>query len=217
MRFRLNSNKCRSFCSRSAAPFFSIRRAPPLPAPICRLPRFQVYDIKASAPEAVEVPAEELERAGQAEDLVSRHTLMLTSSDFVTWFDVTHRVVPRADGSVCDAPSLVRIGFGSSRRFAFLARAAAADVCVRQEMLEHEAAHSRALDEVVDRFIEQQQRTFEHGMATLKQTPAPSEEIAKERWETGLRAIVAAAKAAAPHGSPIRDCRYRRAFHPRRS
>jgi hypothetical protein len=194
MRFRLNSNKV-SFVLLTvggALLFHSAGAA----TPCTDLPpsTFQVYVIKASAPEAVAVPTEELERAGQAEHLVSRHTLMLTSSDFVTWFDVAHRVVPRADGSVCDAPSLVRIGFGSSRRFAFLARAAAADVCVRQEVMDHEAAHSRALVQVVDRFIEQQQRTFEHGMATLKQTPAPSAVIAKERWETGLRAIVAAAK-----------------------
>jgi hypothetical protein len=154
----------------------------------------QVYVIKASTPEPVAVPAEELDRAAQAEHLVSRHTLMLTSSDFVAWSDVAHRMVSRADGSVCDAPTLVRIGFGSSRRFAFLARAAVADVCVRQEMLDHEAAHSRALVDVVDRFIRQQQSMLERGMATLKQTPAPSDGIAKEGWETGLRAIVAAAK-----------------------
>jgi hypothetical protein len=143
----------------------------------------QVYVIKASTPEPVAVPAEELDRAAQAEHLVSRHTLMLTSSDFVAWSDVAHRMVSRADGSVCDAPTLVRIGFGSSRRFAFLARAAVADVCVRQEMLDHEAAHSRALVDVVDRFIRQQQSMLERGMATLKQTPAPSDGIAKERWE----------------------------------
>jgi hypothetical protein len=154
----------------------------------------QVYVIKASAPEAVTVPAEELDLAGQAEHLASRHTLMLTSSDFVTWFDVAHRVVPRADGLVCDAPTLVRIGFGSSRRFAFLARAAAADLCVRQEMLDHEAAHNRALIDAVGRFIEQQQRTLERGVVTLKQMPAPSDRIAKERWEAGLRAIIAEAK-----------------------
>jgi hypothetical protein len=106
---------------------------------------------------------------------------MLTSSDFVTWFDVAHRVVPHADGLVCHATTLVRIGFGSSRRFAFLSRAAAADVCVRQEMLDHEAAHSGAFIDVVDRFIEQRRSTFERGMATLKQIPAPNEGTAKER------------------------------------
>ena len=165
-------------------------------APCADLPpsTLRIFDIKAPAPEAVEVPAEELDRNREAEGLASRHTLMLTLSDIASWFEVTHRIVPRADGSVCDAPSLVRMGFGSSRRLAFLARAAAEDACVRQKMLEHEAAHARAFDEVVDRFIAEQQDNLQRGMAALKQTPAPSEEVAKARWETGLRAIVAAAR-----------------------
>ena len=75
-----------------------------------------------------------------------------------------------------------------------LAPMAAEDACVRQQALEHEAAHTRAVNEVVDRFIEQQKFNLQRGMASLKETPAPNEEIAKARWETGLRAIVAAAK-----------------------
>jgi hypothetical protein len=153
-----------------------------------------IYDIKASAPEAVAVPTEELDRSGEAELLGSRHTLMLTTSDIVTGFEITHRMLPGADGSFCDAPTTVRIGFGSSRRGAFLAPMAAEDACVRQQALEHEAAHARAVNEVIDRFIEQQQFNLRRGMASLKETPAANEEIAKARWETGLRAIVAAAK-----------------------
>ena len=65
---------------------------------------------------------------------------------------------------------------------------------MRQKMLEHEAAHSRAFDDVVDRFIAEQQDNLQRGMAALKQTPAPSEDVAKARWEEGLRAIVAAAR-----------------------
>jgi hypothetical protein len=166
-------------------------------APCTDLPSstFRIFGIKASAPEAVEVPVEELDRNREAEGgLASRHTLMITLSDFVSWFEVTHRVVPRADGSVCDAPSLVRMGFGSSRRLAFLARGAAEDACVRQKMLEHEAAHSRAFDEVVDRFIADQQYNLRRGMAALKQAPAPNENVAKARWEEGVRAIAAAAR-----------------------
>lgn len=154
----------------------------------------RVYDIKTSAVDAVEVPAEELEPKAQGVALASRHTMMLTVSDIVTWFEIAHRIVPRADGSVCDAPTLVQIGFGSSRRLAFLARTAAADPCVRQEMLDHEAAHTRALDKVVDRFIEQLQSNLQRGMRALKQTPAPSAAIAKTRWEAGMRAIVTEAK-----------------------
>lgn len=154
----------------------------------------RVYDIKASAVDAVGVPIEELEPKAQTEALASRHTLMLTASDIVTWFQIAHRIVRRTDGSVCDAPTLVQMGFGSSRRLAFLASAAAADPCVRQKMLDHEAAHTRALDEVVDRFIEQQQSNLQRGMQALKQTPAASVAIAKARWEMGVSAIVTEAK-----------------------
>ena len=154
----------------------------------------RVYDIKASAVEEVWVSAEELDHRGKAEDLVSRHRLMLSVSDIVTWFDIVHRMVLREGGSICDAPSLVRMGFGSSRRLVFFARAAAEDACVRRQMLDHEAAHARALNEAVDRFIDQHESNFQRGMMALKQTPAPSAEIARVRWESGMRLILSEAK-----------------------
>jgi hypothetical protein len=154
----------------------------------------RVYDIKAPTVEEVEVPAEELDRNGQAGSPMSRHTLMLTVSEVATWFDITHRIVPRPDGSVCDTPSLVRMGFGSARRLAFLARDVGKDACVRQKMLDHEAAHNRAFDEVVHRFIDQHKSDFQRGVVALKETPAPNPDTAMMRWETGLRIILAAAK-----------------------
>jgi len=153
----------------------------------------QVFDLKASAVEELRVPAQELDR-NQTADLASRHTMMLTVSNIVTWFDITHRILPRKDRSVCDAPSLVRMGFGSSRRFAFLARSAAEDACVRQQMLEHEAAHTRALEKAIDQFIDRQESNFQRGVTALKQTPAPNVEMAKTRWEIGLRAMVIEAR-----------------------
>ena len=154
----------------------------------------RVYDIKVPALEELWVPAEELDRAQPADGLAPRHTMMLTSSDLVVLFEITHRIVPQADGSVCDAPSLVRIGLGLSRRVAYLASIAAADACVRQAMLAHEAAHTRLLNETVDRFIDQQQADLRRGMRALKETPAPTAAIAKARWEGGLRALVVEAK-----------------------
>jgi hypothetical protein len=112
-----------------------------------------IYDVKAPSPAMVTVPREELTRNSAAGDLSSHHPLMVSASDLVTWFDIMHHIEPRADGSVCDAPSLVRIGFGTKNRHAFLARAAVADPCVRQTLLDHEAAHNRAIEEVVDQFI----------------------------------------------------------------
>jgi hypothetical protein len=148
----------------------------------------QIYDIKA--PVAEEMAVDALDRVRRDGDLVSRHTLMLTMSDLVVAFDIKHRMVPQADGTVCDAPSFVRIGFGSTRRIALYERAAVADPCVRQEMQEHEADHARTLNDVVDRFIDAQQGRLELGMIALKQTPAPNAAIAKARWEAGLKVIL---------------------------
>ncbi len=153
-----------------------------------------VYAIKASPPEMVGVSAEELARSDDAGDLSSHHTLMVSASDLVTWFDIMHRIVPREDGSVCDAPSLVRLGFGTQSRRVFLTREAAADPCVRRTLLDHEAAHNRAVEEAVDQFIDRQKREFQRGLTALKQTPAPDAETAKRRSEQGLRIMVTAAR-----------------------
>lgn len=154
----------------------------------------RVYDLKAPVLEEVTVPAAELAGLSNAGDLASRHTLMLTVSNVVAWYTIRHRLVPRDDGLVCDAPGLVRMGFGSSRRHAFLARAAAGNSCVREAMLSHEAAHTHALNDVVDRFIDRHGSDFQRGMVALKLTPAPNPETAMARWETGLRIILTEAK-----------------------
>jgi hypothetical protein len=154
----------------------------------------EVDGVKTSKVEEMMVPSEALDRIGQAVELASRHTLMLTVIDLAVWFNIAHRVVPRADGLVCDAPSLVRMGFGSSRRRAFLAHPAAMDACVRQQMLDHEAAHNRAFDEVVRRFIAQHRSDFQRGMVALKQAPAPTPEAAKAQWETGLKVLLTEAR-----------------------
>jgi hypothetical protein len=151
-----------------------------------------VYDIKMPAPEKMEVPSAALERIKPDDALGSRHTLMFTTADIVTLFEIQHRLVPQANGSVCDAPSLVRIGFGSGRRVAYLARAAAADACVRQRMLAHEEDHNRRFNTTVDRFIAEQNGNLQSAVTALKQTPAPNAALAKARWETGLRSLLAA-------------------------
>ena len=154
----------------------------------------RVYDLKAPTVQTMEVPEAALERNHSVGGVISRHTLMLTVSEVAAWFEIGHRIVSRPDGSVCDAPTLVRLGFGSRRRLAFLASNAAMDTCVRQKMLSHETAHSRAFDDVVDQFIDEQQDNFQRGMAALKQTPAATAQLAKARWEAGLRAIITEAK-----------------------
>ena len=160
-----------------------------LPSSILR-----IHDIRVSMPEVIKVPAAALDRLPQEEQLASHHTLMLTVADVVTMFEIQHRIVPQADGSLCDAPSLVHIGFGAGRRVAYLARKAAADECVRKEMLAHEEAHNRAFNEAVDRFIDEEKAELQRGMLALKRMPAPNAEIAKARWQAGLMTIIAAAK-----------------------
>jgi hypothetical protein len=154
----------------------------------------EVYDIKAATVQEVTVPTDELERSGEGGDLASRHTLMLSVSSIVTLFEIMHRMIPGDDSLVCDAPSRVRMGFGLSRRRIFLASAAAEDACIRKTMLDHEAAHTRALNEAVERFIDRHASDFKRAVAALKEMPAPSAAIAKARWETGLRAVVTEAR-----------------------
>jgi hypothetical protein len=154
----------------------------------------RLYAIKAPALDVWRVPEETLPHDVSANEFGSRHSLMLTLSEVITFTEIRHRIVPQADGSVCDAPSLVRIGFGSHRRMAYIAREAAADACVRQKLLVHEEDHARRFAETVDRFIAQQAGNLQRGMKALKQMPAPKVEVAQARWEAGLRMIVAEAK-----------------------
>ena len=166
-------------------------------AAICQnLPpsKLLVYNIKALRLEEEKVPAATLDRQMPPDALASMHTMMLTTNIFISWFDIRHRPVAGSDGTVCNAPELVRIGFGSSQRKIFFADTAADDACVRRQMLEHEAAHTQAFDSTVNRFIGDTKADFERGMKALKQTPAPSAKLAKTRWEEGLRLIVAEAK-----------------------
>jgi hypothetical protein len=164
-------------------------------APCAGLPpsKLQIFDITAPDVQVIMLPAEEIERYPQG-DLASRHTFMLSQVRVVTWFEITHRIIPREDGLVCDAPAMVRVGFGFDRRTVLLARPAAKDVCVRQAMLDHEAAHIRALGKVVDDFIDRRTADITRDVTALKATPAPDAAIAKTRWETGLRALVAEAR-----------------------
>ena len=140
------------------------------------------------------VPAEQLDQSLPSEIIGARHTTMLTTSNVIAFSEIKHRMMQHADGLVCDAPELVRIGFGSSQRIAFLTQSAADDPCVRQVMLNHEAVHAGVFGSTVDGFINEKRTAFERGMKALKQTPAPNPEIASARWNEGLQLIVDEAK-----------------------
>jgi hypothetical protein len=153
-----------------------------------------VFGVKVPEVEEEEIPAASLDRKLATGALTFRHTMMLASTVLVGWFEIRHRPVPQPGGSVCDAPELVRMGFGAARRQIFLAEPAADDPCVRRMMLDHEADHARAFDDAVDRFINDRRFEFERGMKALKQTSAPGAKAAAKRWDEGLRLIVSEAQ-----------------------
>jgi hypothetical protein len=154
----------------------------------------RLHDIKAPVLEEQVTSVQLTDQATAHSALHSRHTMMLTTVDVVTLFRIAHRIVPQPDGSFCDAPSDVSIGFGSGRRIAYLARDAALDECVHRQMLAHEEAHTRNFNAAVDHFLDGQRDALARGMIALKQMPAANAEIAKERWEVGVRAIMDQAK-----------------------
>jgi hypothetical protein len=156
--------------------------------------KLEIYEAEPRQLEERTIPVSQLDEDIPAGIPFSRHTMMLTRSDLVAWFDIRHRTMPGEGGSFCDSPSLVRMGFGSTKREALLARPAADDDCVRKHLLDHEAVHARAYEEAVHQFIASRQAALRQGMAALKQTPAPSSDLAKARWEEGLRMILSAAK-----------------------
>ena len=173
-----------------ASPTFASSVCSALPSSSLRL-----YDIKTVAVEEVLVPAAALDAAAIPDErLVSRHTMMLTSVDLAALSQITHRIIPQSDGTFCDAPSLVSLGFGISRRVAYLARDAAADACVRAAMLDHEAAHTKLLEETIDRFIDRQGDSLQRGMLALKQMPAPTASLAQVRWEAGVQFLTTDAR-----------------------
>lgn len=152
--------------------------------------RLQTYDVRRNGVEEITVSRADLDRGARANSLISRHNMMLSGSSIMGWFDIAHRPVKQTNGMVCDAPFFVRIGFGVKERVALLVRSAAENACVRQQLLTHEAAHNRAINATIDRFIDVHTSEFVEGVIALKKIPAPDEATAKRRWEAGLKLMV---------------------------
>jgi hypothetical protein len=170
----------------------------PASAQMCQsLPPSTLLIYDATPAKLVEsvVPAAGLARQTAPEGgIASQHTMMLTVINVLGFFEIKHRIVPQEANVVCNAPELVRIGFGSSERRILIADKIAGDSCVRRSMLDHEAEHAVALDSTIKQFIDDHRPDFEKGMRALKQTPAPSGEVAKARWNEGLKMLVKEAK-----------------------
>lgn len=154
----------------------------------------QVFYIKPIDLNEVVVPAQELRREYAPDVLAVRHGGMVAVSNVVGTYDIRHRIIEMGGGVVCDSPEIVKIGFGSNLRMLYIARPVATNECVRHKMLDHEERHIQVLNATVLRFIDEKRTTFQKGMIALKQTPAPSSEVAKDRWRAGLQIIVSAAR-----------------------
>ncbi|HTI84555.1 MAG TPA: hypothetical protein VL614_29230 [Acetobacteraceae bacterium] len=154
----------------------------------------RLHDVKAPVLDERVASVEILDQVATHGGLHSRHTMMLTTIDLVTLVRIAHRIVPQPDGSFCDAPSEVSIGLGASRRAAYFAPDAASDECVHRQMVAHEEAHTRSFNATVDHFLDEQRDALARGMIALKQMPAANVELAKERWDVGVRATVDKAK-----------------------
>lgn len=154
----------------------------------------QVFYIKPIDLNEIVVPAQELRREYAPDVLAVRHGAMVAVSNVVGSYDIRHRIIEMGGGVVCDSPEIVKIGFGSNLRMLYITRPVATNECFRHKMLDHEERHIQVLNETVLQFIDEKRITFQKGMLALKQTPAPSSEVAKDRWRAGLQIIVSAAR-----------------------
>jgi len=158
--------------------------------------QLQIYQVRAQNVEERLVPTDRLkERDRDIEDeFVSRHAMMLSGAEMGIWYSIQHRVLPRGDKLFCDAPVVVQVIVGSNRRIALLARGAAEDKCLRQHMLDHELAHTRAFEAAIGEFIVNQRSFLQQGLVALKQTPGSSPEAAIGQWTEGVRLLVSEAR-----------------------
>ena len=156
--------------------------------------RLLVYDIKAPEPKETIVPLAELAREPPPAAIAFQHNSMTTVTDLVSYYEIAHRIFSQPNGAVCDSPETVRIGLGASRRYIWMSKGVARDTCVHRALLDHEADHARAFDAAVEGFIDRKRLDFEAAMKALKQTPSPTPEISKTRWNRGVRIFVAEAK-----------------------
>ena len=155
---------------------------------------FQVLVGKADSVDVARVMTGDITRASGLGDVISQHTMMLTGSNVVAWFDIAHRIIPERDGSVCDAPTLIRMAFGVKQRFALLGMPAADNDCARKAMLEHEAAHNGAVNDAIETFVADHTPDFSRMVIALKYTPSQNRATAELRWEEGLKMVLNSAK-----------------------
>jgi hypothetical protein len=121
------------------------------------------------------------------------HPLMLIINELGTQVSVRHRTIgTRGDGELayCDAPKSVEFALGLVGREVFLEEHAAADPCVRNVLLEHDAEHHRALRKAIEVFVERRREELLARLQELKRTPAPDRASAINTLESGLKSFI---------------------------
>ena len=148
--------------------------------------------IKVSRPAMDEVavqvaPPDEIERlAGASAMRQSPHRLMVIRETIDAHFTLSRPFVRRSSTQFCAAANAVTISFGVFRRRVVIANEAAADTCVKDALLRHEAEHYRILDEAIDVFLRQRRDQIRHAFTGAAMRPAPTPEGAIKALEIDL-------------------------------
>ena len=129
---------------------------------------------------------DDIARLGMTGNGPAPHPLMAVRYVIDTNVAVVHRIVKTADGGFCDAPEAVVFRFGVIRRGVVLVPQAAADPCVRDALLAHEAEHNRIVREAIGAFLHEHQAELGQRLAHLKQQRARDANAAKKAMELGL-------------------------------
>ena len=98
--------------------------------------------------------------------------------------------VVEQNGAFCAAPRAVRIGIGLTRRSVHLLRAAAANPCVRRELVAHANRHLQADESVLEEVLERTRGPFGAALPAFKTQPAETAELAAARFEASVRTSV---------------------------
>lgn len=103
------------------------------------------------------------------------------------------------DGSFCGTPKAINVHVGFTDRVAFVAREAAADACLYQEILSHQLRHASIDDEALDTFapvLSQRLRVFALSMSPISvANPAAARANVKKSAEVAIDTLMETFKA----------------------
>ena len=117
------------------------------------------------------------------------HPFLVLEAKPVGMVRLEARVVQREAG-FCAAPKAVRIGIGLTRRAIHMLRRAAADACVRDELLRHAERHLRSDHAIVEDVLQRTEEPFAATLSAMKRLPAASADRAAAEFQASLRTTV---------------------------